>query len=474
MSKECMELKKIETVFRKAKNYIYRNARPLDLMRWKFHFEKGLASQVLEVLAAYQNEDGGFGHALEEDSFNPESAPIQTWCATEILYEIGHTDGQHAIVKGILAYLNSGKDFRDDHWLAEIPSNNEYPHAPWWTYEDTVIEEWGYNPTIALAGFALRYADEQSSLYLKAKSIAVRAVAEFLKEDAVGSEMHELACFLRFCDYILLADEGKESELTKELQLEKVKRLCASYVKKSICSDTEQWTKIYTAYPSNFMRSKSSSLYEENKELAEYECEFILTQQLEDGSYAITWDWSDYASEWAVAKNWWKANRTLLNLVYLKGFGYFDQKTQVGEVELKPVTRELWYECVCLQVDPSQKHFVATNAFSLTQAAYEPELYPYVIYAKGQMVGFLMYGYDNDLKMWGMCRLMIDRRYQKNGYGRVAVKQMLQLVTEKVGHVQFYTSYEPDNTTASKLYESLGFKDTGDIIDGEKLMIKQL
>lgn len=469
-----MERTKIETVFQKAKNYIDRNARPVDLMRWKFHFEKGSAKQVLEALEAYQNEDGGFGHALEADSFNPESAPIQTWCATEILYEIGHTDGQHAIVQGILAYLDSGKGFRDDHWLAEIPSNNEYPHAPWWTYEETVIEEWGYNPTIALAGFALRYAKEQSDLYSKAIKIARRAAAEFLQDDTVQRDMHEVACFLRFCDYVMLADRERGFKLSKELQIEKVKQLTASYVKKSICTDTEQWSKIYTAYPSNFMRSKSSSLYEENKELADYECEYIINQQLEDGSYAITWDWSDYANEWAVAKNWWKAERTLLNLLYLKGFGYFEEKMQVGEVELRPVTRELWYECVCLQVDQSQKHFVATNSISLTQAAYEPEMYPYAIYAKGTMVGFLMYGYDSDLKMWGMFRLMIDRRYQKNGYGRAAVEQLFQLVTDKIGHVQFYTSYEPDNATAGKLYTSLGFVDTGEIIEGEKFMIKQL
>lgn len=470
---ECNHAK-IQTVYQKAKTYVDRNARPLDLMRWKFHFEKGSATQVLEALAAYQNEDGGFGHGLEPDSFNPESAPIQTWCATELLYEIGHTDGQHAIVKGILNYLDSGKDYRDGYWLAEIPSNNDYPHAPWWSYEENSIEEWGYNPTIALAGFALRYAKEETSLYAKAKMIAKTAVKEFLKGNVIQNDMHELACFLRFCDYVELADQEKEQGLGKEIQLEEVKSLCAAYVKKSICKNIEEWSTTYTAYPSNFMMSRTSSLYEENKELADYECKFILDQQLEDGSYSITWNWSDYANEWAIAKNWWKVNRTILNMQYLKGFGYFEESMQTSEIELKPVTRELWYDCVCLQVDQSQKHFVAANSFSLAQAAYEPELYPYAIYAKENLVGFLMYGYDSDIKMWGLCRLMIDRRYQKNGYGRAALEQLFQMVTKKLGQVQFFTSYEPDNEVAGKLYASLGFVDTGKIIEGEKFMIKQL
>jgi hypothetical protein len=45
------------------RRWMYRNARPLDLARWNFHFEKGGIPPVLEALSAYQNEDGGFGHA---------------------------------------------------------------------------------------------------------------------------------------------------------------------------------------------------------------------------------------------------------------------------------------------------------------------------------------------------------------------------------------------------------------------------
>ena len=50
-----------------AGNFIYRNARPLDLARWQYLFEDGGRENVLNILASYQNEDGGFGHALEPD-----------------------------------------------------------------------------------------------------------------------------------------------------------------------------------------------------------------------------------------------------------------------------------------------------------------------------------------------------------------------------------------------------------------------
>ena len=75
--------------YNQARSFVYKNARPLDLARWKYLFEGGSKEDVLTALAAYQNEDGGFGHALEPDCWNPDSSPIQTWVATEIIKEVG-------------------------------------------------------------------------------------------------------------------------------------------------------------------------------------------------------------------------------------------------------------------------------------------------------------------------------------------------------------------------------------------------
>ena len=95
-------------LFAKARLFIYRNARALDLARWRFHFESADKSEVLTALSAYQNKDGGFGWGLEADAWNPNSSPIQTCTATEILDETAFSDTQHPIIQGILAYLESG------------------------------------------------------------------------------------------------------------------------------------------------------------------------------------------------------------------------------------------------------------------------------------------------------------------------------------------------------------------------------
>ena len=107
-------------IFDLSRQFIYRGARPLDFARWRFHFEGGPKTDVLEALSHYQNGDGGFGHALEPDCWNPFSSPLQTWAATEILHEIGFFDSAHPLVQGILRYLESGKDFNGHHWYNTI------------------------------------------------------------------------------------------------------------------------------------------------------------------------------------------------------------------------------------------------------------------------------------------------------------------------------------------------------------------
>lgn len=130
------------TTQQKARNFINRFARPIDLARWKFHFEGGTKDDVADALAAYQNEDGGFGHGLEADLFNPHSSPIQTCHAIEMLREIGYLEASHPIILGMLRYLDSGADFDEQHaqWLNVLPTNNDYPHAVWWHYGENGSE----------------------------------------------------------------------------------------------------------------------------------------------------------------------------------------------------------------------------------------------------------------------------------------------------------------------------------------------
>lgn len=295
-----------------AENFIYRNARPLDFARWQYHFENGSRDAVLKALAAYQNEDGGFGHGLEADCFNPASSPMQSWAATEILREVRMTDRTNGIIQGILRYLESGAEFdrSQKQWLNTIPSNNDHPSAIWWKYDREKGSSFAYNPTACLAGFAIRYADAGSKLYQLSCEIVKEAV-EWFCEKVPFQEMHVTSCFIRLYEY---CEEAGVQLFDRGLFFNKLKE----QVDCNICTDTEKWKANYCTFPSQFISSKNSPFYADNVETAAAECRHIKENQLQDGSYVVPWQWCTEDREYELAVNWWKSDIIIKKLLYLK------------------------------------------------------------------------------------------------------------------------------------------------------------
>ena len=53
--------------FDRARTFVMEQGREMDRRLLSFHFDDGPRAAVLEELANYQNEDGGFGRGLEPD-----------------------------------------------------------------------------------------------------------------------------------------------------------------------------------------------------------------------------------------------------------------------------------------------------------------------------------------------------------------------------------------------------------------------
>lgn len=144
------------------------------------------------------------------------------------------------------------------------------------------------------------------------------------------------------------------------------------------------------------------------------------------------------------------------------------------EVILKEINRDNWEKCIELQVEENQRKFVASNSYSLLESKYEDYCYPMGIYDGETMVGFLMYSFDEDTNKWWMCRLMMDKKHQGKGYGKKSIELLIDLMKKEKGNIVLCTSFEPENTVADKLYESIGFRKTGEIAWGEVVMEIQL
>jgi hypothetical protein len=295
--------------FELARNYVYRNARPLDVARWMFLFENGSRQDVLKFLTAYQNEDGGFGHALEPDCWNPHSSPVQTWTATEIIKEIELEEKEHPVIQGILNYLSSGADFDGHTWANTVPTNNDYPHAPWWGFSPA--PETTYNPTASLIGFILKFANKNSPIFETARILTREAYSYFTSHHPLNA-MHTVANFVDLYQYL------KESGVEDLLDMVEFKHLLQAQIRHVISYDTSKWAVDYVCKPSLFIANKASDFYQDNQDICAFECEFLTKTQESDGTWAVTWGWGDYPEEWSISKNWWKSDLIIKNTKYMK------------------------------------------------------------------------------------------------------------------------------------------------------------
>jgi len=62
---------------------------------------------------------------------------------------------------------------------------------------------------------------------------------------------------------------------------------------------------------------------------------------------------------------------------------------------------------------------------------------------------------------------MIDKRFQGKGYGKQGLIKLLDYIKKENGCKELVIGHKPDNLKADYLYSSIGFKNTGEIINGE-------
>ncbi|WP_409305639.1 GNAT family N-acetyltransferase [Peribacillus sp. SCS-155] len=141
-------------------------------------------------------------------------------------------------------------------------------------------------------------------------------------------------------------------------------------------------------------------------------------------------------------------------------------------ITLREITKDNWEDCIMLQVADSQKEFVAPNIYSLAESKFETSFVPLSVYSGEEMVGFLMYGQDPEDGNYWLVRLMIDKNNQGRGYGKKAVALLIEALRQQTD--QIIVGYKPDNLSAQKLYAAAGFRETGEIMHGEKIAILRL
>src|SRR5688500_14597203 len=125
--------------------------------------------------------------------------------------------------------------------------------------------------------------------------------------------------------------------------------------------------------------------------------------------------------------------------------------------------------------------YVAPNAVSLAQALFHPEAWYRAVYAGEEPVGFVMLEDSSQLTPpppeleVGLWRFMIDAKHKGKGHGRAALRLVIDEVRRRHPALrELFTSCVPGPATPRPFYESLGFVFTGELDDGEEVMVLAL
>lgn len=309
-----MKLMNLNTC-KNIEKWLMQNARQLEISMWNYFFRGGSQKEVLNILSLYQNEDGGFGQALEPDNWNPNSTPSTTLFALNILGSIGYSDIESPLYQGIIKFLSSGKHMQEYGWMFSIPSNDAFPHAPWWGYNEETNKIESIGMTAEFTAFLLQYTDSQTELYQAAMQSARKLMDKMMKEENHGD--------MGVTGYIVLVEALTSLKLAgfDYSTLDKRLRLL---VTKGIEHDVNKWEE-YGYRPSNYIPDSQSIYYAENKEIVNTELDYLIDSIPEEDVWPITWTWFDnnakYAKEFAISEVRWKAIKAIEKMRFLKEFG---------------------------------------------------------------------------------------------------------------------------------------------------------
>ena len=152
-------------------------------------------------------------------------------------------------------------------------------------------------------------------------------------------------------------------------------------------------------------------------------------------------------------------------------------------INFRKDTPENFEGVINLELRDDQVGFLENNLYSLAESKVFDYLEPRAIYDGDELIGFMLYY----LQPYGVVRemgpgegkhevhsdgkdyvyfkrLMLDKSVQGRGLGRASMEEAIRFFKEEYPSIAFVElMHYLDNDTGASLYESLGFKSTGEV-----------
>jgi hypothetical protein len=295
-----------KAALKRAETFIGSGARPLEEALFAVHIRGAAPDWALRELAAFQNEDGGFGRGLEPDLQVTSSSVLATTVVLQICRELG-ISSENELVQGAMRYLLDIYDEAAKAWPIIPPNADDAPHAPWWQY-DPDLSHYLSNPRAEIVGYLLDYADLVPNKLGKSLLAAVLAHLETLNGEI---EMHDLLCYLRLLATKTLP-ENERIVLYKQLR---------PVVESTVSRDAAAWSQ-YGLKPLVVVPHPSAPFAALLAEAINDNLDYEIEQQAGDGSWEPTWSWGDsYPEAWPHARRAWQGVLTVKTIRTFSAYG---------------------------------------------------------------------------------------------------------------------------------------------------------
>lgn len=287
--------------YRRARDYLYSQARPLDRALFAHAFEGGSRQAVLEALAAYQNADGGFGRALEPDVRLPDSSALATLTGLDVLREID-AGAAEPLVRRALAWVVAAYDEALPGWRSVPPTVDAFPHASHWSY--ALHAPGGAWPHFLIPGARLlshlqHWRALAPEKLLARYTEAFHAYVEELAGEVGGDSLY----------YASTVDAPRLREKLRALALA------------NVSTDPAEWTR-YVNKPLKLAPVPESMLAEPLAAAVSTNLDWEIEHQAGDGAWDPNWSWNGaYPAEWEVARREWRGELTRKTLQSLRAWG---------------------------------------------------------------------------------------------------------------------------------------------------------
>jgi len=196
----------MDDAFAAGNRFMLNQARLLELRLFANCFQGESAARAVDALRGYQNDDGGFGHALEPDVRCPFSLPIDVEIAFQALATAGTVD--HGMVTRACDFLaraaqEAGAGGAVPPAFPVIESFPRAEHWAEWTYQP------GLNPTAGLVGLLYQLGVDHPW-----RSAGAAYCWQQLEAGTVPGDAHALKEVLVFLEHVPDRDRADEHAAT--------------------------------------------------------------------------------------------------------------------------------------------------------------------------------------------------------------------------------------------------------------------